>query len=81
MILEMIFAPIKFLILIILNVIPELPKLPEWVVDFVDLFQTGISLLPGGVVSIVFINIVFWLSVHLAWSVVEWVYKKIPGVS
>ena len=81
MILEMIFAPIKFLILIILNVIPELPKLPEWVVDFVDLFQTGISLLPGGVVSIVFINIVFWLSVHLAWSIVEWVYKKIPGVS
>lgn len=81
MILELIFAPIKVLILLILNVIPELPKLPEWVVDFIDLFQTGIALLPGGVVSVIFLNVIFWLSIHLIWSIIEWCYKKIPGVS
>lgn len=25
-------------------------------------------------------NIAFWLSVQLGWIVIEWVYKKVPGV-
>lgn len=24
---------------------------------------------------------IFWLTVLIAWSLVEWIYKKIPGVS
>ena len=26
-------------------------------------------------------NIIFWLTAQMAWSIIEWVYKKFPGVS
>ena len=26
-------------------------------------------------------NIAFWLTADMVWAIVEWIYKKIPGVS
>lgn len=80
MILQLFFAPIRLIILYITSLIPEIPKLPLWFLDFVDVFQIGFSLLPSGVVSITFYCISFWLSVHFVWVIFEWVYKKIPGI-
>lgn len=26
-------------------------------------------------------TIVGWLSIHMIWAIIEWIYKKIPGIS
>lgn len=26
-------------------------------------------------------NIIFWSTIQIGWAIVEWLYKKIPGVS
>lgn len=26
-------------------------------------------------------NIVFWITVQFSWAIIEWIYKKIPGIN
>lgn len=26
-------------------------------------------------------NIIFWLTIQMAWAIIEWIYIKIPGVN
>lgn len=55
--------------------------IPAWYPYFRNLAKVGLSVFPLDVWVIVLGNIVFWLGVHLAGAVIEWIYKKIPGVS
>lgn len=36
---------------------------------------------PVDVFKLCISNVIFWLSVQMGWAIIEWVYKKIPGVS
>ena len=46
-----------------------------------DLFGYGVYFFGTTTLCMVVSNIAFWLTVDMVWAIVEWIYKKIPGVS
>lgn len=55
-------------------------ELPAWGVEALSLIHTGLCIFPFSVFQIVFGNFVMWQVIHFTWAVIEWIYKKIPGV-
>lgn len=56
-------------------------EIPNWYPQFRSLMQIGLSVFPIDVWVIVIANLAFWMTIHLSGAVIEWLYKKIPGVS
>ena len=81
MILELMFAPIFLVISGFIALIPDgVISLPNWLISFISVVKTGLSIFPPHVFTIVIANIAFWLVAHMTWAIIEWLYKKIPGV-
>lgn len=55
-------------------------RLPNWSVSAIKLISTGLKIFPTDVWVAVIANALFWIMCHFTWAVIEWVYKKIPGV-
>ncbi len=55
-------------------------NLPNWLVTALKLIKTGLGIFPKDVWIIVISNGLFWLSIQFTWAIIEWLYKKIPGV-
>ena len=81
MIIQLFMSPIFFLIECIFSFIPEGYNIPDWGSHFLNLVSTALMFFPRSVYIIITTNIVFWLSANMIWAIVEWAYKKIPGVS
>ena len=83
MVLEFIFKLILDLVVFLLQPlgISSGVGLPDWFSNFMILFCKALFFFPFDVWSVVLSNVVFWVLVHFVWSVVEWIYIKIPGVS
>jgi hypothetical protein len=82
MLLKLIFSPIFALLNFILGLIPSISFLQGF--DIVGIFDIAVFtfvFFPFSVFSVIIGNVVFWLQVQGTWSIVEWVYKKIPGVN
>lgn len=56
-------------------------NLPTWVDEFLSLIQKALFFFPIDVWVIVLINITFWLTLQFGWAILEWIYKKIPGIN
>ena len=54
--------------------------LPDWSVSSLKLLSTGLKIFPTDVWVAVIANGLFWVMLHFTWAVIEWIYKKIPGV-
>lgn len=54
--------------------------LPDWSVSALKLLSTGLKIFPTDVWVAVIANGLFWVMLHFTWAVIEWIYKKIPGV-
>ena len=46
-----------------------------------DLLGYGVYFFGTSTFCMVVSNIAFWLTVDMVWAIVEWIYKKIPGVN
>lgn len=55
-------------------------SLPDWIVSALSLITKGLGIFPIDVWIIVLSNGLFWLTVQFTWAIIEWIYKKIPGV-
>lgn len=55
--------------------------LPGWLGDFMELVANAMMFFPIDVWVIVIANVVFWLTIQFTWAVIEWIYKKIPGIN
>lgn len=55
-------------------------QLPNWAVSALSLLTKGLAIFPADVWVVVIANGCFWLTIHLTWAVIEWCYKKIPGI-
>lgn len=55
--------------------------IPSWYPYFKTLMEIGLSVFPVDVWIAVIVNLGFWMTTHLFGAVIEWIYKKIPGVS
>lgn len=81
MILEYILNPVFSLINSLIETLPSsFFEIPDWFISFRSILCKGISLLPDGLFGIVIGNVVFWIATQYGWAVIEWIYKKIPGV-
>ncbi|MDR1617371.1 MAG: hypothetical protein LBR98_10325 [Syntrophomonadaceae bacterium] len=83
MLLKLIFDPIFSLLNLILQFIPKMES-GEYLVDisgYVDVIVFVFVFFPASLFTALVGNVLFWLEVQLGWSVIEWIYKKIPGVS
>lgn len=56
-------------------------SLPGWATQATALLAKAMIVFPADVWVVVMGNIAFWLIVQMGWAIIEWVYKKIPGVS
>jgi len=81
MILELICTPLFLLLRGLILLLPAAFTLPDWSVSFISLIQKALFFFPADVWFIVIGNIVFWLVAQFTWAIIEWVYKKIPGIN
>ena len=84
MIIALLLRPIFALLRFAVNQIPMLDIDVGSGVTLSALFEImGVAfyVFPASLFFIFIGNVVFWMSAHMAWAVVEWVYKKIPGIN
>lgn len=82
MILETILNLFFGLINLIISLFPNTSvSLPNWSTSFMSFLGTGLSFFPPSVFNILITNVAFWLTVHMTWAIIEWSYKKIPGIN
>jgi hypothetical protein len=75
---KIIFAPLKYLIAMLPNVSsPPTPGTETWL----EIASYSAYFFPMDLLVFIIANWLFWYSAHMAWAIIEWVYKKIPGVS
>lgn len=55
--------------------------LPFWIDDTLALLQKAMMFFPVDVYVIVIANIALWLTIQFAWAIIEWIYRKIPGIN
>lgn len=55
-------------------------SLPSWSVSALKVISTGLKIFPSDVWMICIANGVFWIGLQFTWAIIEWIYKKIPGV-
>lgn len=80
MIVESIFNVFFVFIEFLLNKVPSAYSLPDWLATAIKLMYDVICFVPADVITVLFLNVSFWWGVHMLWAVIEWLYKKIPGV-
>lgn len=81
MIIESVLNLLFGLVRLIIAFIPTGFALPGWLTNFITFVGTGLSFFPSNVFTISISNIAFWLGVQMTWAIVEWLYKKVPGLN
>ncbi len=82
-VLKVLFSAIGFVIgwLPDLSGLDPLSEYSDALTTFVDFLAYGFLIFPAKLFFIFIGNVMFWLGAQMVWAVVEWVYKKIPGVN
>ncbi len=80
MIVEALFLPIFLIVRGLIALLPGAFTLPLWSVDTFNLLLKALFFFPADVWVVIIGNISFWLIAQFSWSIIEWIYKKIPGV-
>lgn len=75
-ILNLFFDFAEFLI----GFIPIAGDMPSWADNMINVISYGLVLFPPDVLIVVIGNVTAWMGVHMLWIIIEWVYKKVPGV-
>ena len=80
MIVEGILDLLYGLLFSIVDMLPVLGDLPGWIDNTLNVLSYGLMFFPLDVFVTVVGSFAFWMSAHMVWAFIEWVYKKIPGV-
>lgn len=80
MIVEFIISAVLDCINWLISLLPSFDSLPNWLGDFLTLAGYALNFIPADVWIITLGNVALWKFGFIAWAIVEWVYKKIPGV-
>lgn len=82
MIIEAIITPIFDLIRWLISRLPEsISNDLSGIVSIHSIMAKGFTFFPPWLWVVMITSVVFWKSANLIWVVIEWIYKKIPGVS
>lgn len=80
MLISLMMSPFWTLVLFLITLLPPLDYTPTSIDTVVKLAGYSTAILGQGFTAFVLGNIVFWLTVQLSWAIIEWVYKKVPGI-
>lgn len=80
MIIQSIFDALYALIASLLDKLPTIGDMPGWLDNTLNVLSYGLMFFPLDVFVLTIGSIGFWLLAHMVWAIVEWVYKKIPGI-
>lgn len=81
MIIEGLFGLIFTFVEFVLELMPSFDMTAnDYTTGTITLVANALVLFPIDLWILLVVNIVFFLTASLAWAVIEWVYKKIPGV-
>ena len=80
MIIEAIFNILMMPIDFVISLLPTIDSLPSWISDTITFVGYGLQVFPQDVWVLVLINVLFWIVALISWAIVEWVYKKVPGI-
>jgi hypothetical protein len=85
MILELLLNALFALFSLIIDIIPDMTEIQFLegidISGFIDFLAYGFLVFPFSLFILFIGNVLFWLSAQMIWAIVEWVYRKIPGVS
>lgn len=82
MILEFMFIPIFNLISLVISLIPSAEYTNGGFTNgFYSFINIGLYFFGSAPFLLVITNVLLWTGIELAWSIIEWIYKKIPGIS
>ncbi|MCL2188084.1 MAG: hypothetical protein FWC16_03420 [Defluviitaleaceae bacterium] len=84
MIIELLLRPIFALLRFAMQFIPSMgdnAEAPVQVVYLMEIIGVAFYIFPPQLFFIFIANSMFWMSAHMGWAIIEWVYKKIPGVN
>lgn len=82
MIIDLILAPIRIFATTVLNMVNVSDfVVPLWGIEAANLFAKALMFFPPEVYLVTMGNIAFWTTLLLSWSLIEWIYKKIPGIN
>ena len=85
MILEMLLSLIFGFVGFVINLIPDFSGVNLHVgadmTAFIDFLSYGFIIFPFPLFIGFIGNVLFWLAAQMTWAIIEWIYRKIPGVS
>ena len=85
MIIELIMTPIFALLGFIADRIPDMshidPLAGQDISGFLQVLAFGFYVFPFSLFLAFIANVTFWLTAQMSWAIIEWAYKKLPGVN
>lgn len=81
MIIELICTPLLLLVRGILSLIPVLTYIPNSISDTITLLVKGMQFFPFDVWFICISSFIFWITVHLIYSFINFILKLIPIIN
>ena len=55
-------------------------SLPD-ISGFGNIVGYSLYFFPVGMLTLIIGNFLMWYTLNFAWAIIEWIYKKIPGIS
>lgn len=80
MLVQLILSPIFLLLSTLVGFLPGGGGLPQWITSCVELIGYGLYFFPLDIWVFMIANFIGWQTIHMGWAIIEWIYKKIPGV-
>ena len=85
MITELLLTPVFWVLGAIVFLFPDLSFLDFFdsysFQPFIDIISPAFAIYPYWLFVLVISNVIFWIGIQFTWAVIEWLYKKIPGVN
>jgi len=85
MIIELVLTPLFWVLNLLLNLLPDMSHLDPLsgvdITGFIDILAYGFLIFPFSLFMIFIGNMLFWLGVQMTWAIIEWGYRKFPGVN
>jgi len=81
MIIELLCTPLFLLLNLIISLLPEGFVIPSYITNTIEILKYPLSIFPIDLWILIISNVSFWYIAQVAWAIIEWVYKKIPGLN
>lgn len=77
LIIDLLFLPLSLLI----ELLPETLYQQVPIINIPDIARMGAYFFPMDVLILAISGFTTWYAIHFAWAIIEWLYKKIPGIN